>query len=400
MTGLSRLRAVRGDLDYPNFEENGHVRKSGLLPVADKNTEILILGTLPSDKSLAAGQYYANPGNDFWKLVGAALNQPFEDLPYEAKIELLKANRIGLWDAYHSCIRPGSMDGDISEQEPNDFASLRSLAPNIKLIYFNGQGASEASESLNRLKYRTALLPSSSGANRNNQGARVSRWKEAIEFIATDFNKKYALTPEPILEDAEILSPDGLSSMFIRVDTGQMPSLKDVQTALASILLIPQVPESVDWTFRIAKRLYLFARFEYEFYTVSLHYASLAMEAAILTRWTASLPNPVTSHWNGLRQQISAPSHGELAKVFWSKNGRSLTVDGLPFPNSLTKVLRRLRETGIIDTLTEKDILEVIGLRNDLSHQESSIVLPPSTGSLSVVAEQINALFDSVPYKP
>ncbi len=28
----------------------------------DKNTEIIILGTLPSDKSLAAGQCYANPG--------------------------------------------------------------------------------------------------------------------------------------------------------------------------------------------------------------------------------------------------------------------------------------------------------------------------------------------------
>ena len=46
----------------------------------DGNTEILILGTLPSDMSLAAEQYYANPCNDFWKLVGAAMNQTFEGL--------------------------------------------------------------------------------------------------------------------------------------------------------------------------------------------------------------------------------------------------------------------------------------------------------------------------------
>jgi hypothetical protein len=37
------------------------MRESGLPPVVDENTEILILGTPPSDKSLAAGQYYANP---------------------------------------------------------------------------------------------------------------------------------------------------------------------------------------------------------------------------------------------------------------------------------------------------------------------------------------------------
>ena len=78
----------------------------------------------------AAEQYYANPGNDFWRLIGAALNQPFDGLSYESKVELLKGSRIGLWDAYHSCIRPGSMDGDITEQELNDF-ELKSVARNI-----------------------------------------------------------------------------------------------------------------------------------------------------------------------------------------------------------------------------------------------------------------------------
>ena len=49
----------------------------------------------------------------------------------ESKVELLKGSRIGLWDAYHSCIRPGSMDGDITEQELNDFEALKSVARNI-----------------------------------------------------------------------------------------------------------------------------------------------------------------------------------------------------------------------------------------------------------------------------
>jgi double-stranded uracil-DNA glycosylase len=156
------------------------VRKSGLPPVADENTEILILGTLPSGKSLAAGEYYANPGNDFWKLVGAALNQNLVDLPYQDRIRYLKVNGVGLWDAYHSCVRPGSMDGDITEQELNDFESLKSIGPNIRLICFNGRGAAEAKESLTRLEYQTLLLPSSSGANRKNQTMRVSKWKLGI----------------------------------------------------------------------------------------------------------------------------------------------------------------------------------------------------------------------------
>ena len=156
------------------------MRKSGLPPVVDENTEILILGTLPSDKSLAAGQYYANPGNDFWRLVGAALDKSLDGLSYEDKLELLKANRIGLWDAFHTCFRPGSMDADIAERELNDFNALRSIAPRIRLICFNGKGAAEAEKSLVRLGYHTCLLPSSSGANRRDQEGRLACWKSAI----------------------------------------------------------------------------------------------------------------------------------------------------------------------------------------------------------------------------
>jgi hypoxanthine-DNA glycosylase len=151
-------------------------RKSGLPPVVDANTQILILGTLPSDMSLAAGQYYANPGNGFWKLVGGALDKNFDGLSYEAKLELLKANRIGLWDALHTCFRPGSMDKDITERELNDFKLLRDIAPSIRLICFNGKGAAEAEESLHGLGYETLLFLSSSPANRKYQEERKIQW--------------------------------------------------------------------------------------------------------------------------------------------------------------------------------------------------------------------------------
>jgi double-stranded uracil-DNA glycosylase len=156
------------------------MRKSGLPPVMDESTEILILGTLPGDISLATGQYYANPSNDFWKLVGEALGESLDDLSYENKLALLKANRIGLWDSFHTCFRPRSMDKDMTERQPNDFTILKSIAPNIRLICFNGKASTEPERSLTSLGYKTCHLPSSSGANRRNMAGRQNCWKAAI----------------------------------------------------------------------------------------------------------------------------------------------------------------------------------------------------------------------------
>jgi TDG/mug DNA glycosylase family protein len=162
--------------------ESAVVRKSGFSPVVDNNTEILILGTMPSDTSLARGQYYANPSNDFWELIGAALNKNMECLPYEDRIEIIQAHRIGLWDAYHTCLRPGSMDRDITEQELNDFSTLRNIAPKLRLICFNGKRAAQAEQLLLGFGYQTRHLPSSSAANRKDQAGRIQCWKMAIGF--------------------------------------------------------------------------------------------------------------------------------------------------------------------------------------------------------------------------
>jgi hypothetical protein len=96
---------------------------------------------------------------------------------------------------------------------------------------------------------------------------------------------------------------------------------------------------------------------------------------------------------------MSFPSHGELAEL-WMNTGRDLTVDNLKFPNSPTSVLKRLREAFIIDAVTEKRLSAVVGLRNDLSHHESSTVVPPSTSTIHMAAELINILFDSLPHTP
>ncbi len=49
---------------------------TGFPPIAGPDARILILGSLPSQRSIAAGEYYAHPQNAFWRimqeLVGAS----------------------------------------------------------------------------------------------------------------------------------------------------------------------------------------------------------------------------------------------------------------------------------------------------------------------------------------
>ena len=156
-------------------------KKFGLPPIADEETEVLVMGTLPSDLSLSKREYYANPSNDFWRLIGAVLNRDVEALSYQDRLAVLKTHRIGLWDTYHNCVRPGSLDSDITEQEPNDFSMLKSVAPKLRLVCFNGKEAAKSEAALRGLGYMTCVLPSSSSANRRNSAERVRIWKSLLD---------------------------------------------------------------------------------------------------------------------------------------------------------------------------------------------------------------------------
>lgn len=48
-------------------------------PVFDENSKILILGSMPSVKSLEQGFYYGHPQNRFWKILGEIVGESFPD---------------------------------------------------------------------------------------------------------------------------------------------------------------------------------------------------------------------------------------------------------------------------------------------------------------------------------
>ncbi|MGZ3267949.1 MAG: DNA-deoxyinosine glycosylase [Croceibacterium sp.] len=113
-------------------------RKSSFAPVIAPGTRVLILGSLPGERSLAAGRYYAHPQNQFWRLVGSAIGHELEALAYDARLEALLVARIGLWDTVASATRTGSLDAAIREAEHNPLADLVATLPDLRAIAFNG----------------------------------------------------------------------------------------------------------------------------------------------------------------------------------------------------------------------------------------------------------------------
>lgn len=121
----------------------GKTIKNGLKALVCEEPHILILGTLPSDTSIAANEYYANPKNFFWKIIAAITGAP-EPSTYNEKKNMLAANHIALWDVYAAADRKGSLDSAIKEGEFNDISSVIKRYPSITKIIFNGNKSAKA----------------------------------------------------------------------------------------------------------------------------------------------------------------------------------------------------------------------------------------------------------------
>jgi TDG/mug DNA glycosylase family protein len=127
-------------------------------PIAAPDAQILILGSMPGAASLAAGQYYAHPRNAFWPVMGALFGAG-PQLAYPARVAALVAAWVVVWDVFSACVRPGSLDADITEEVPNDFAAFFAAHPRIRRIGLNGAKAAAVLR-----RYGAACMPSAAKA--------------------------------------------------------------------------------------------------------------------------------------------------------------------------------------------------------------------------------------------
>lgn len=211
-----------------------------------------------------------------------------------------------------------------------------------------------------------------------------------------NYNKIFNLVPDPILSLDELLESD--SHEFFNF------TLSAIQEAVSTIQLISKVPDNVKHAFKLAKDLFVFGYFRYGFFTISQHYAFLALEAAIKTRYSSSLGNVVVLRSNKnseLIHEIKNPSFYLIEDFCW--NGKKLgwdvhklLVNNEPFPYNGKKLTRWLVDQKIIPEGKKEMYDAGLYLRNSLSHLERISIHTPSATILQRIAEQINHLFYSL----
>ena len=160
--------------DNENFKE-------GLEPWVDEHSEILILGSFPSDVSLREQAYYQNKSNNsFWKLMHGLFGEGPDSK------EFLMKHHIALWDCLAAVNRAGSLDSNISGGErPNNIPQLLESHPSIRRIVINGKSKAKGyfdryfSDLYSHID--VIIVSSSSNANSIEFEAKLEEWKKILK---------------------------------------------------------------------------------------------------------------------------------------------------------------------------------------------------------------------------
>ncbi|MCJ8158990.1 DNA-deoxyinosine glycosylase [Sphingomonas sp. LaA6.9] len=153
-------------------------------PVVDGRTRLLILGSLPGEESLRAGQYYANPRNQFWRLLGDVMEIPLADLSYSDRLSTCLDQGVGLWDTVAQAHRKGSLDARIQLERSSDLEALGNALPSLYALAFNGTTAARIGrQAVASDRWILLDLPSSSPAYPLAYGLKLERWMMLRKFL-------------------------------------------------------------------------------------------------------------------------------------------------------------------------------------------------------------------------
>lgn len=141
---------------------------TGLPPLVDDRTVLLVLGSFPGGVSLQQRQYYAHPQNHFWPILESIWSSSPRQLGascYENRSKWLLDHGVGLWDVYAGCEREGSLDANIRHARVNDLAGLVRRLPRLRAIAHNGGESFRHARITRALGLPVVRLPSTSAAN-------------------------------------------------------------------------------------------------------------------------------------------------------------------------------------------------------------------------------------------
>lgn len=158
---------------------------SSFPPIIDKESKILILGSIPGVKSLEIQQYYAHPQNKFWKIIFELFNEKFTT-DYAERIKILEKYHVALWDVIDTCERKGSLDSEIRNVEANKIGELLHIYPNIKAIFCNGQKSYKNLQKILPKDFYLPIivLPSTSPAHASlRYEEKLKSWKMVLNYL-------------------------------------------------------------------------------------------------------------------------------------------------------------------------------------------------------------------------
>jgi hypoxanthine-DNA glycosylase len=161
-------------------------RKHSFPPVVDPEVRLLVLGSLPGERSLAERRYYAHPQNQFWALMSPVVDHDLPALPYEDRLSALLQAHVGLWDVVASARRTGSADAALEQVEGHDIAALAATLPRLRAIAFNGATAHRIGlRQLGEAAQRCAVvaLPSSSPLHTVGFAAKAPAWAALRDWL-------------------------------------------------------------------------------------------------------------------------------------------------------------------------------------------------------------------------
>jgi TDG/mug DNA glycosylase family protein len=94
----------------------------------------------------------------------------------------VQAAGIAIWDVFASCERAGSLDSAIREARPNDLGALRTVAPALRRICFNGRMAAKRIREVEAMGFEVHVLPSTSPAHAGMSfEEKLARWRAALQ---------------------------------------------------------------------------------------------------------------------------------------------------------------------------------------------------------------------------
>lgn len=160
--------------------------KHSFPPIFDSEARVLVLGSLPGDRSLAAQRYYAHPQNQFWQLMSPVVGCDLVTLDYEDRLAALRASGVALWDVIGSARRSGSSDAAILDAEGNDIVALIGRLPKLRAVAFNGGTALKQGLKMlgpNFAGPSVVALPSSSPLHTIGVAAKQPAWNQLAAFL-------------------------------------------------------------------------------------------------------------------------------------------------------------------------------------------------------------------------